>query len=214
MASPRSGGQVPHVPSMRPVRPRRGGARRRGRRRAGSCRALGTRSGSAPPRVGLAERDRAVARGAIRPGYDRRRVCDRVDRRPRRHGRRLPRAPAGLDRVVALKVLAPEFADDRRSGRASSASPGSPPRSSTPTSSPSTPPARPTAIAVHRDALRRRATCGLVAESGRRSPRRAAAIVDQVGAGARRRPRARPRASRRQAGEHPARRPADASTST
>ena len=38
-----------------------------------------------------------------------------------------------LDRAVALKLIAPELADDRSSASASSASPSSPRRSTTPT---------------------------------------------------------------------------------
>ena len=45
----------------------------------------------------------------------------------------------------------------------------------------------------------------LIAADGRVEPLRAARIVGQVGSGARRRPRARPGASRRQAGERAAR---------
>ena len=110
-----------------------------------------------------------------------------------------------LERNVALKLLAPELAEDERFRERFLASRGSPPRSTTRTSSPSTTPARSRASCT-RHALRRGLRpAGAAPREGRSSPARAIAICLPDRRRPRRRPRARARPPRRQALERPAR---------
>ena len=85
-----------------------------------------------------------------------------------------------LGRRVALKLLAAELAEDRRSASASCASPSSPRRSTIRTSSRSTRPARPTVSCSSRCATSRAPTCEAPAATGPLDAAAAARIVAQV----------------------------------
>ena len=110
--------------------------------------------------------------------HRRRLLPDRGRRRPRRHGRRLP-GHDRLDRPVALKLLAPDVADDEASGGASCASPRWPPPSTTRTSSRSTTRARSRAPSTSSCATSRGSTSSSAC-AGARWRALAAAILAQI----------------------------------
>ena len=114
----------------------------------------------------------------------------------------------GLDRPVALKVIAAELANNAGLPRtASSPRRSSPPRSTTRTSCPSTRPARPTASSTSPCATSRAPTCARSStREGGLAPERAVRHRLAGRRGARRRAPPRPRAPRRQAAQRPDRR--------
>ena len=168
-------------------RPRR---RRRGRRLGDGALAMSDGRDRPADRLGAG---RLPDRGAARPGRD---------------GRRLPGGGPALERKVALKLLAPELAEDDALPGALPARVAARRLDRPPERDPDLRSRRGRRAALHRHALRRghRPQGSSSPTRGASSRPHAIAILGQVAERARRRPRARARPPRRQARQRPDRR--------